>query len=818
MNKIAAIEEHKAKKIEVEYDKQLSISIGQSRFDTAWKNKKMNWSYLLYRLQTPQVTRETYAEYKLMTKTAQDKAKDVGGFVAGILQNGKRSNNSVASRSIITLDLDFAPVDFFDGFEFIYGYAACIYSTHKHSSKTPRYRMLIPLNRDVSADEYEAIARQIAFSMDMDWFDDTTYQASRLMYWPSKSIDGEFVFDYVDAPFLKADDVLAEYEDWTDVSQWPMSSRVENVHARAAKKQGDPLEKDGVVGAFCRAHDIHSAISEFLSEEYIPTEKPDRYTYSCGSTSAGLVTYEDKFAYSNHGTDPASGKLCNAFDLVRIHKYIDQDADIKENVPVNKRPSYRAMVEFALSDKATKIQLGKDKAEIAKEEFSEEEEDSWRGNLEYTKQGVMKDTTVNLINILRHDHKVNKLKFNELSNSIETEEGAELPWKRKDNIIWREQDDAQLKAYLDSVYTEFKERTYKISIVKVTDDKSYHPIKDYIEGLPEWDGAKRVDTLLIDYLGAEDNIYTRLAMRKTLVAAIARTYKPGVKFDSMLVIAGETQGIGKSTLVSKLGMKWYNDSISLSDVKDKTAAEKLQGYWILELGELQGMRKAEMETLKSFFSRQDDVYRASYAPKASSHERQCVFIGTTNKLEFLRDATGDRRYWPVIAHMTEEQARDSSIKHTWDLTQDEVDQIWAEALTYYKAGESLMLTGEAAVLALMAQKNAKEVDERVGMLAEKLNKKLPEDWDKRDRYKRREYMCDDCVEEEGTVERTWISIPEIKWEFFGMDITKYERKESDAIALMMSSLDDWEKSPTARHVKGYGRQKGYVRKKVSKKK
>ncbi|WP_223144664.1 virulence-associated E family protein [Corynebacterium poyangense] len=158
----------------------------------------------------------------------------------------------------------------------------------------------------------------------------------------------------------------------------------------------------------------------------------------------------------------------------------------------------------------------------------------------------------------------------------------------------------------------------------------------------------RVDTLLVDYLGAEDSAYTRAVTRKTLCAAVKRVWEPGSKFDSMLVLNGP-QGIGKSTLIAKLAGQWFSDSLNLSDTKDKTAAEKLQSYWILEVGELAGLRKTEVETLRSFLSRQNVIYRAALGRRATPHPRQCMFFSTTNaESGYLRDTTGNRRFWPVI--------------------------------------------------------------------------------------------------------------------------------------------------------------------------
>ena len=179
----------------------------------------------------------------------------------------------------------------------------------------------------------------------------------------------------------------------------------------------------------------------------------------------------------------------------------------------------------------------------------------------------------------------------------------------------------------------------------VSVERLYHPIKNYLSAL-KWDGVERLDTLLVDYLGAEDTPYVRAVTRKTLVAAVARIYRPGTKFDSILVLNG-SQGIGKSTLFSKLGGSWYSDSLSISDMKDKTAPEKLQGYWILELGELAGIKKMDVETVKSFITRTDDKYRQSYGVSVESHPRSCIIVGTTNSDGgFLRDIT---RQPPILA-------------------------------------------------------------------------------------------------------------------------------------------------------------------------
>ena len=799
---MANLEEYK---IKLNNDGQVSIATGKNRFETNWKNKKMLWSNLVAKLKTPTVTSETYAEYKKLGKPEQDNIKDVGGYVGGALTGGRRKSDSVATRQILTLDADFAPRDFWDTLELLTDYACCVYSTHKHSPDSPRLRVLIPLDREVSPDEYEAISRKIAEEIGIDYFDDTTYQASRLMYWPSVSSDGSYFYNYLDYPFLRADNVLKKYPDWTDTSYWPESSRASVIRKKTADKQGDPWEKKGLIGAFCRTYSIPDAIETFLPEAYVKCEAANRYTYTGGSTAAGLVVYEDeKFAYSNHATDPASGKLCNAFDLVRLHKFKELDDNEAFDTTVTKLPSYKSMLDLIRNDTDTKHQMSKEKLEKAKDEFEEVfEDDSWLGSLEYNKQGIVENSLNNLLLILKNDANLKGIVFNQLSDGMEII--GEVPWKHPSKF-WRDADDAQLITYVTQAYGEFSARNFDVAVTKIVDDRSYHPIKGFLNDLPEWDEEERIESLLIDYLGANDNEYVRAVTRKTFVGAIARVMVPGCKFDTMLVLNGP-QGIGKSTIISKLGGEWFSDSLHLADTKDKTAAEKLQGYWLIEIGELAGLRKAEVDTLKGFLTKQNDIYRASFGRRTTPHLRQCIFIGTTNATGgYLRDTTGNRRFWPV-------KVPGGTDKMVWDISQDEILQLWAEALYLYNEGETLYLEPGLEDLAKKEQMEAMEIDEREGMVREYLSTLLPENWNGMDIYERKNFLNNDDLNArvEGTIERDRVCIAEIWCECFGNDKGKLKRMDSNEIAAIMARIEGWEKTDKSMRFDKYGVAKGYVK-------
>ncbi|MBO7274849.1 MAG: hypothetical protein J6V15_00600, partial [Clostridia bacterium] len=663
----------------IKNDKALDIALGNNRKTKKWRNGPMMWSALLDRLSVTTRTPETVAEYKKLSRDEQSRIKDVGGFVGGYCNHGSRSD--IRHRSLLCLDADFADDDLWADWCLLYGNAAAVYSTHKHTPDKPRLRLVVPLARNVDPDEYQALGRRVAATLGIDKFDDTSYQPQRMMYWPSTSQDGAYLFDYIDAEWLDPDEVLATYHDWRDVSSWPMSSRVADVVKKTDAKQKDPLTKGGLVGAFCRAYSIQEAIEAYIPT-YAPCDEPNRYTYTEGSTAAGVVIYDDKFSFSHHATDPASGQLCNAWDLVRLHQFHELDADIDPDAAASSRPSYKAMAQLVSEDKRVKAQIVADKMAEAAEDFEVlTDEKDWREKLAVTEKGVLAQTIDNVVIILNNDPKLaGRLALNEMEHQIVTQHS--LPWDRSTTLRqWNDADDAALRYYLERTYgLSGKDRIFD-AVNVVAKQHAFHPVREYLDRC-EWDGVPRVETLLVDYLGAEDNAYTRAVTRKTLVAAVARIYRPGCKFDYMLTLRGR-QGLGKSALIAKLGGKWFSDSFTTLQGKD--AYEQVLGVWIMEVGELAGMRKAEAETIKLYISKQVDRFRPAYGRRTQEFPRQCIFIGTTNEHTFLRDVTGNRRFWVV-------DTPDAPAVDMWDdLTPEKVALIWGEAVELFRRGEKLYL-------------------------------------------------------------------------------------------------------------------------------
>lgn len=812
--------------IQVTHDGVLDIATGKNRREISWKNRQIKWSALLEKIAKTHRTHETFAEYMSSSKVIQDNIKDVGGFVGGYLTGGKRKPSAVAHRQLITLDIDHATSDTWDNFLLQYECAAAVYSTHKHTLENQRLRLLIPLDREVMADEYVAIGRRIAGDIGIESFDNTGFQPSRLMYWPSTSKDGAFFFDHQDGPWLSADEILRRYHDWRDSSEWPVSEKVNSVLQNNMKKQGDPLEKPGVVGAFCRTYNIHEAIATFLADTYEACEVDDRYTYKEGSTAAGLIVYDDKFAFSHHGTDPTSGKLCNAFDLVRIHLFGLKDEDAKEGTPGNKLPSYTEMISLATKDPAVRIMLGEEKIreafagfddfadEAAYEDQAEEkqavdstEDREWLKKMEIDKKGNYLSTINNVVLILENDPRV-KGRF--AMNEFDLREVAirHLPWRKvtPQTRYLTDTDDSHLRRYLEQFYGISSAPKIKDALDINVSQNRFHPIRDFIQA-QKWDGTQRLDSLFIDYLGAEDTPYVRTVTRKSLVACVARVFEPGTKFDNMPILIGP-QGIGKSTILSKLGGEWFSDSFSFTMIGDKKAEEQLQGAWVMEVGELTGLSNADVEAAKSFLSRQEDRYRVAYGKRLSFFPRQCVPFGTSNKMQPLRDSSGNRRFWPIVTGQAPAEKNVFA-----DFTKYEIGQVWAEAYAAYKDGEALFLSGEIKEVAEEVQAGHTETDDRVGMIKRFLETLLPDNWEEMGIYERRSFLQGDELTVVGKVERKQVCAAEIWCEVLGGMVKDMNRSNTKFIHDILQNLDGWKATGTTRKYAIYGYQRTYERSK-----
>jgi predicted P-loop ATPase len=269
----------------------------------------------------------------------------------------------------------------------------------------------------------------------------------------------------------------------------------------------------------------------------------------------------------------------------------------------------------------------------------------------------------------------------------------------------------------------------------------------------------------------------------------------------MLVLVG-SQGIKKSSFLDILGRGWFSDSFST--VHGKESFEQLQGAWIIEIAELSAFKKSEVEAIKHFVSKKKDDFRPAYARSPETFKRQCVFFGTTNNLEFLKDPTGNRRFWPIMC------GQSSAKKETFKDLPKEVDQLWAEAVQLYNKGEKLFLTKELEEQARASQEMHSEKDERQGMILEYLDRLLPESWELLDVYERRNWL--ESTENGGKVLRDRVCTAEVWCECLGKekeDMTRYNTRDVNDI---LRSLEGWEAVTSTANFKLYGKQKYYERK------
>ena len=778
----------------MQYDRKITISAGNNRRAMNWTPQTMLISELWARLRTPARGTEPLAEYLNMKKAQQDDLKDVGGFMAGTLSGPRRKANAVTGRDILTLELDNIPAggteDVLRRVEAL-GCGYCIYSTRKHSPAAPRLRVLLPLDRTVSADEYEPLARKAAEFIGMELMDPTTFEVSRLMYWPSCCADSQYIYLWQDRPLISANGLLAKYEDWRDCALWPQVPG-----------------KKGVVGAFCRTYDVFRAMDELIPGMYEPVDNmPGRYTYLGGSTTGGAVVYDNgKFLYSHHATDPCSNRLVNAFDLVRLHRFGDKDDEAQPGTPTNRLPSYVAMCELAVQDAGVAALMSQERYQEAVQDFegvagdNDEDPANWMTLLALnTQTGLPKATIDNVWIILEHDPLLKgRFALNRFAGRGEVL-GA-LPWDaRTVRRLWDDNDNEGLYWYMERYHHITGNGKIDGALSLHATAHAFNEVQDFLSGLA-WDGVPRLDTLFIDYLGAADTPYTRAVTRKAFTAAVTRAMIPGSKYDNMLILAGP-QGLGKSTLLDKMSRGWFNDSIRTFEGKE--ASELLQGVWLVEISELDAFRRTDVARIKQFLSLRTDRFRAAYGRHVKELPRCCVFFGTTNTKDFLQDRTGNRRFWPVdvgVAPVT---------KGVWTDLPGEIDQLWAEAKVRWQLGEPLYLSGELEEAAKVKQEEHREVSAREGIIMDFLSRQVPEDWQSWPLDRRRMFWAGSVQGDIKLVDRDRVCALEVWCE--ALDGRQKDMRYSDTAEInsILEAAAGWEKSTKAMRCGYCGVQRGF---------
>lgn len=753
-----------------------AISLGKAR------NRRLSWEAFGKELKNPVRTNEKQSAFLKLPKEEQDKLKAVPGwFLGAVVEEGRRKRSQIQTRSLITLDADEISPEILqtirDGTNPICAYEFYAHTTRKHRPDNPRLRIYLLPKGDFASEKYDAVSRILAELIDpsMDSIDDVSFRSAQMMFKPSVSKDQEYLAWHNAGDVVDIETVLETFRaDWRDYRNLPYSES-RGQRRKTQEKAENPLEKRGIVGAFCRAYTVEEAMEAFIPDVYIPGDdsgnKP-RYSYSEGTTSNGVVVEDDGlFIYSHHGSDPCGETLCNAFDMVRIHRFEGLDEKRKEGQSPKDWPSFKAMAELVSDDPKVKAELLQDRVDIDEmfDDISDDDEAAdelrtdgdtdiddeianilapsrnralpdmtkfrkpakpkkgWpQRELELNQHGQIKSSVPNLATIITNDPRFwAGIGRNEFTNKVT----IRRPLRSKLTVVppidvedtvngedLTDIHDVSIKAILEAEAGQGKagwglnvaRGDVADAILLVAQRWRFHPVQEYLTRLT-WDGTPRIAKIGPDIFGTPRHVYYRDAILLTMVATVARVFNPGHKWDHAPILSGE-QGIRKSGFLKALYGHQWSGELTAQMASNKDAVEQMMGKLCLELPELATMRRSESEDVKAFMTFTEDRVRLAYDRRMSTFKRQCVFWGTTNADEYLKDPTGNRRFWPVAVTVP-------MIDTDW--IEANRDQLWAEAFHHWRkmaveAGDyrriKLTMTGASLVEAQRLQDLAREED------------------------------------------------------------------------------------------------------------
>lgn len=726
------------------------IATAPERASKHWEQGKTTWGELV----------------KMVATSKPPRKKESGNYLLGLLKKTvscarcrkkglpeclTRTNKSVVHRNALMLDAD-APVSSFleDVDLALLGVAYIVHTTHSSAPDQPRYRLIIPTDRVMEPEEFGSASRAMMRRIGIESFDPGSDEPARYMFRPSAQQPTWYSYHVQDGEPLRVDELLKDFKD--DLSQTPFP--------KPHHEKRDPYELEGTIGEFNRAYaDDLKGLIDTYELPYVAAGS-DRWQLVGSVAQAGMGEIEPGLGlyYSYHANDPAFRQTCSAFDLVRIHRFTDLDADVPPGTPVNRLPSQEAMLELAAQD-----------PRVLREQFDDlDDGEKWQFGLDKTIKGVIRDTPLNRTLIHDNDPLLKTLRYNEITFSVEAT--APLPWRRDltatGGPVITDTDHFRIWQYLWEHYVKLPKDDARQIAESSAKDRWYNPIAEYLTGLT-WDGQPRVETCL----PTPNSEYTRLVARKSMVAAVARALDPGCKWDHTLVLVGP-EGIGKTYWVETMSRGWFGQ---LGKLDDKDTLLAMQRSWIMTSDEAHTLRKAESEQQKEFLTRTEDVFRLPYERTTRGHPRRCVVWGTTNDDIFLRQQEGNRRFLPVVCHRLEFDR----------YTEDYVDQVWAEAVALYRAGERLYFTEEESRLVLSRTAEHVEEDTLTGRVTEYLND--PED--------PRNATC--------------------TWELWEHALGNYNQEPRPGdlreLFMLMKRLPGWELRPSKRRIGTYGAQRWFAR-------
>lgn len=770
-------------------DFTLAIATAPKRDSKTWKNGVITWDEFLGWCQTP------------------DNKKEAGNYVFGRLNGDRRTKRTIEARSAVTLDVDF-PSESFQVDVQMLDFHLVWHTTYSSTPQSPRYRIIIPLDREVSPAEYEAAARAVMDMIGLEQFDPGSIQPERYMFKPATQKPDFYDWMEQNGPTASAEELVAACPE--SLEALPLGT--------PPRWKKDPLEMPGLIGEFNRAH---QDLDELIETFDLPYERASgtRWTLKGSVGAAGVGEVRPGLWYSHHANDPAFGQACSAFDLVRLHQFVELDDQSKENTPVNRLPSHLRMLEVAEIDPVTMDARWSDTVADfggspdtprpatapAPSQSSQSQPaapqstsgGNWRTGLVVNRAGAVTDSLANWNLIRANDPAFKVISWNKMTRSIEIT--GDLPWRDyvHSERAWLNRDTSALMVHLEETYRGL--RVAKIRVDTLIDDhvsrNTIDPVRDYLVGL-KWDGTPRIETCLP---GVTPTEFTRLAARKSLVAAVARVMQPGVKWDHSLILFG-SEGLGKTFWIDKMSKGW---TATLGDIRSKDTLITLDRTWIVVSDEGHSLKKSDADMQKEFLTRSTDVWRAPYEAQASEHPRRCVIWGTTNDDVFLRNQEGNRRY--LIVHCERQVDFDAMTDHY-------VDQVWAEAYHLWQHGEVLFLAGDENALATVERERFTEDDAQAGLIEEYLDMLVPADWDSMGPAGRAAYFLDSKAGMvKGTDPITVTCAAQIWYEALG-EMKNPRKVDLQLIHESMKNVMGWRKLPGKRQrFQGYGPQMPYER-------
>ncbi len=544
-------------------------------------------------------------------------------------------------------------------------------------------------------------------------------------------------------------------------------------------------ERKDIVGTFCRTYSCKVVIKKFLPELFSFDSESGLYVSTFNPDLKLEVDEALDIVWISGVNTPY-----NAFDIVRMYRFGELDKSAKDGTAAKRLPSYRAMMQMCSEDSAYRLTLIKEKNRPICVEA-----DEWEAALSLNERNLIERTGQNIKLILLNDMHLKQVRFDRFTKQDITE--CPEFCNERDNRI-DDESVGKIAIYFERVYGLQLSQPRILEMLKTTSkERGFNPVHEFIQSAV-WDKVERIDTVVIRYLGAEDTTLTRMQTRKWMVGAVARAFNPGCKFDHILTFTGP-QGVGKSTFLNVIAGNWFSDSFSFAH-DDKSKIEDITGAWIVEISELNGMKRAhDAEAAKAFLSRVRDDVRPAYARKSESIPRSNVFAATTNETEFLQSCNGNRRWWIIPIKGVGE------VREWIDDLKVEVPQLWAEAYHYYSGGEALFLP-----LELESEANKRQAeyttaagDELLEEIEAFLNRPVPAayfSWPLSRRLQWQKWSADSSnyIDDEyrqiGTELLRIVSPKMIKCELPNDTIRTSFRYSSQYINSLMEHVNGWERS------------------------